>query len=104
VDFHGVILDALELDEADRMVDVLNLGDMTKKGAVPLPLGTTDGLGGCPPLKPLIPIGAPSSIARIKPFAPELRHEGLGADLRGEAMYVVMLILVKDCVTPAAAH
>ncbi len=31
VDFHGVILDTLRPDEADRMVDVLNLSDMTKR-------------------------------------------------------------------------
>jgi hypothetical protein len=32
VDFHGVLLDTLEAEEADRMVDVVNLGDFARRG------------------------------------------------------------------------
>lgn len=30
--FHGVVLAALEADEVDRMVDVLNVGDLAQRG------------------------------------------------------------------------
>ncbi|MGO7804888.1 hypothetical protein ACC778_32840 [Rhizobium ruizarguesonis] len=86
----------LESDAADHLVDVLNLAETNEAY-----FATT---ADCLPLKPLMPIGAPSSIARIKPFASELGDKGFGTDLRGEAMYVVMLILVKNRVTPPAAH
>ena len=32
VDYHGVVLDTLDGEEADRMVDVINLADMAKRG------------------------------------------------------------------------
>ena len=32
IDFHGVLLDTLEAEEADRMVDVVNLGDFARRG------------------------------------------------------------------------
>ncbi len=32
VEFHGVILEALEADEVDQMVDILNIGDLSQRG------------------------------------------------------------------------
>lgn len=34
--YHGVRLDTLEPDEADRMVDVINLADLAKRGQLRL--------------------------------------------------------------------